>query len=59
LDLDNWFLDAALAWGIVCNAEGFAMSVVLPTGSATFPASGHALRLRRKFFHESSSMFIG
>lgn len=57
--LDNWFLDAALAWGIVCNAEGFAMSVVLPTWQRDVPSLGHALRLRRKFFHESSSMFIG
>lgn len=57
--LDNWFLDAALAWGIVCNAEGFAMSVVLPTWQRDVPSLGHALRLRKKFFQESSSMFIG
>jgi phosphatidylglycerophosphate synthase len=56
--LDNWFLDAALAWGIVCNAEGFAMSVVLPTWQRDVPSLGHALRLRRNF-HESSRMFIG
>jgi CDP-diacylglycerol--glycerol-3-phosphate 3-phosphatidyltransferase len=46
--LDNWFLDAVLAWGIVCNAEGFAMSVVLPTWQRDVPTLGHALRLRKK-----------
>lgn len=57
--LDNWFLDAVLAWGVVCNAEGFAMSIVLPTWQRDVPTLGHALRLRKKFFYESSSMFIG
>ena len=57
--VDNWVLDAALAWGIVCNAEGFAMSVVLPTWQRDVAGLGHALRLRRKIFQESSGMFIG
>ncbi|MBZ5522998.1 MAG: CDP-alcohol phosphatidyltransferase family protein [Acidobacteriia bacterium] len=57
--LDNWFLDAVLAWGIVCNAEGFAMSAVLPTWHRDVPTLGHALRLRKKIFYESSSLFIG
>ena len=57
--VDNWFLDAVLAWGIVCNAEGFAMSLVLPIWQRDVPTLGHALRLRRKFFYESSHLFVG
>ncbi|HWZ43702.1 MAG TPA: CDP-alcohol phosphatidyltransferase family protein [Candidatus Saccharimonadales bacterium] len=57
--LDNWFLDAVLAWGIVCNAEGFAMSLVLPIWQRDVPTLGHALRMRKKIFYESSSLFIG
>lgn len=55
--LDNWLLDATLATGIVCNLEGFAMSLLLPQWHHDVPTLGHALRLRRTL--QSQNEFLG
>ncbi|HSM86134.1 MAG TPA: CDP-alcohol phosphatidyltransferase family protein [Candidatus Limnocylindrales bacterium] len=43
---DNWFLDLTIAWGILCNLQGLAMSLLLPTWHRDVPTLFHALRLR-------------
>jgi phosphatidylglycerophosphate synthase len=45
--VDNWLLDVAIAWGIVCNMEGLAMSLLLPAWRPDVLTLGHALRMRR------------
>jgi phosphatidylglycerophosphate synthase len=45
-DVDNWFLDLAIAWGILCNLQGLAMSLLLPTWQRDVPTVFHAWRLR-------------
>ncbi len=45
--LDNWFLDLSLAWVILCNLQGLAMSLLLPTWQRDVPTLFHALRIRR------------
>ena len=55
--LDNWLLDVTLATGIVCNLEGFAMSLLLPQWRHDVPTLGHALRLRRTL--QSQNEFLG
>jgi phosphatidylglycerophosphate synthase len=44
--VDNWFLDFAVAWGILCNLQGLAMSLLLPTWQRDVPSLFHAWRLR-------------
>lgn len=46
--LDNWFLDLTLAWGILCNLQGLAMSLMLPTWHRDVPTLFHAARIRRQ-----------
>lgn len=46
--LDNWFLDLTLAWGILCNLQGLAMSLMLPTWHKDVPTLFHAARIRRQ-----------
>jgi phosphatidylglycerophosphate synthase len=55
--LDNWLLDVAIAWGIVCNMEGLAMSLMLPMWRPDVLTLGHALRLRRTL--QSQGEFLG
>jgi phosphatidylglycerophosphate synthase len=45
--LDNWFLDLTLAWGVLCNLQGLAMSLMLPTWHRDVPTLFHAARIRR------------
>jgi phosphatidylglycerophosphate synthase len=45
--LDNWFLDLTLAWGVLCNLQGLAMSLMLPTWQRDVPTLFHAARIRR------------
>ncbi len=44
---DNWFLDLAIAWGILCNLQGLAMSFLLPAWQRDVLTVFHAWRLRR------------
>jgi len=44
--VDNWFLDFVFAWGILCNLQGFAMSLLLPEWQRDVPTLFHAWRLR-------------
>jgi phosphatidylglycerophosphate synthase len=46
--LDNWFLDLTLIWGILCNLQGLAMSLMLPCWHRDVPTLFHAVRLRRE-----------
>jgi CDP-diacylglycerol--glycerol-3-phosphate 3-phosphatidyltransferase len=55
--LDNWLLDVAIAWGIICNLEGFAMTLVLPKWRRDILTLGHALRMRRTL--ESRGEYLG
>lgn len=45
---NNWFLDLAIGWGIVCNLQGLVMSFLLPTWQRDVPTVFHAWRLRRR-----------
>ncbi len=45
---DNWFLDLTLAWGVLCNLQGLAMSLMLPTWHKDVPTLFHAARIRRQ-----------
>ena len=45
-DLDGWFTSFALGWGILCNLQGLAMSLLLPTWHRDVPSLCHAFRLR-------------
>ncbi len=46
--LDNWFLDLTLAWGVLCNLQGLAMSLMLRTWHKDVPTLFHAARIRRR-----------
>lgn len=43
--MDNWFLDLTIAWGILCNLQGLAMSLLLPRWHNDVPTLFHACRL--------------
>lgn len=45
-DLDGWFTDFSIAWGILCILQGLAMSLLLPTWHRDVPSLFHAFRLR-------------
>ena len=45
-DRDSWFTGFAIAWGILCNLQGLAMSLLLPTWHRDVPSLFHAFRLR-------------
>ena len=44
--LNNWFLDFVFGWGILCNLQGFTMSLLLPEWQRDVPTLFHAWRLR-------------
>src|SRR5262249_48535623 len=44
--VDNWFMDFTIVWGILCNLQGLAMSLLLPTWQRDVPTLLHAWRLR-------------
>jgi CDP-diacylglycerol--glycerol-3-phosphate 3-phosphatidyltransferase len=44
--MDNWFLDFVFGWGILCNLQGLAMSLLLPEWQRDVPTLFHAWRLR-------------
>jgi hypothetical protein len=46
--VDNWFLDLAIAWGILCNLQGLMMTLLLPKWQCDVPTLFHAWRLRNK-----------
>jgi CDP-diacylglycerol--glycerol-3-phosphate 3-phosphatidyltransferase len=50
--VDNWFLDVALGWGILCNLQGLAMTLLLPTWQHDVLTLFHAVRLRNKINRE-------
>jgi len=43
-----WILTLALVWGMVCDLEGLAMSVILPEWKRDVKTLGRALALRRE-----------
>jgi CDP-diacylglycerol--glycerol-3-phosphate 3-phosphatidyltransferase len=45
--VDNWLLDLALGWGILCNFQGLIMTFMLPTWHRDVPTLWHAWRLRK------------
>lgn len=47
--INNWFLDVTIAWGILCNAQGLAMSLMLPEWTNDVPTLFHAFKLRRDY----------
>jgi phosphatidylglycerophosphate synthase len=49
--ISGWLFRLALLLGIVCNAEGLAISMVLPRWTHDVPSFRHALRLRRSLAH--------
>ena len=56
--MDNWFLDFVFGWGILCNLQGLAMSLLLPEWQRDVPTLFHAWRLRgaqQKKFHVSTA----
>lgn len=46
--VDNWLLDLTFAWGILCNLQGLAMTLLLPTWHRDVPTLWHAWRLRNE-----------
>lgn len=46
-------LDIAVAWGILCNLEGFAMSFVLPAWHHDVPTLGYAIWMRRELDYQT------
>jgi CDP-diacylglycerol--glycerol-3-phosphate 3-phosphatidyltransferase len=54
--VDNWLLDLALGWGILCNLQGLIMTLVLPGWHRDVPSIFHALRLRRQTRLEPRSL---
>jgi CDP-diacylglycerol--glycerol-3-phosphate 3-phosphatidyltransferase len=46
--VNNWFLDFVLGWGILCNLQGLAMTLLLPTWQHDVLTLFHAVRLRQK-----------
>jgi phosphatidylglycerophosphate synthase len=50
--VNNWFLDLVLGWGILCNLQGLAMTLLLPTWQHDVLTLFHAMRLRNKINRE-------
>jgi phosphatidylglycerophosphate synthase len=46
-DSSSWILTLALAWGIVCDLEGLAMSLILPKWTRDVKTLSRALAIRR------------
>jgi CDP-diacylglycerol--glycerol-3-phosphate 3-phosphatidyltransferase len=49
-DRGYWLVTAALVWGIVCDAEGMAMSALLPEWTHDVKTLRRALALRKEMF---------
>jgi len=47
-NIDDGFFDLTIGWGILCNVQGLAMSLILPEWRRDVPTLFHAVRLRRK-----------
>jgi hypothetical protein len=47
-DIDSWFLDLTLVWGILCNMQGLMMTLMLPSWNRDVPTLWQAWRLRRE-----------
>jgi len=50
--LDNWCLDLVIGWGILCNLQGLAMTLLLPTWQHDVLTLFHAVRLRAKIVRD-------
>ena len=50
----DWLTTLALAWGLVCDAEGLVMSMLLPRWVRDVKSVAHALRLRREILRPFS-----
>jgi len=48
MDKGNWLLDLSIVWGILCNLQGLAMTLLLPVWQRDVPTLFHAVRLRRQ-----------
>jgi CDP-diacylglycerol--glycerol-3-phosphate 3-phosphatidyltransferase len=51
-DHGAWLVTCALAWGIVCNLESLAMSLMLPEWAHDVKTLGQAIVLRREMLTE-------
>ena len=49
--LDSWLLDLSIAWGILCNVQGLAMTLLLPDWQRDVPTLFHAVQMRRQLRH--------
>lgn len=56
--VDNWLLDLALAWGILCNLQGLAMTLLLPVWQRDVLTLFHALQLRHRLRHARTGQRI-
>ena len=54
-DKDNWLLDFSIVWGILCNLQGLAMTLLLPVWQRDVPTLFHAVRLRRQLTRGSKA----
>jgi CDP-diacylglycerol--glycerol-3-phosphate 3-phosphatidyltransferase len=45
--MNNWLLDLTIAWGILCNLQGLAMSLLLEEWHNDVPTLLHAWKLRQ------------
>jgi phosphatidylglycerophosphate synthase len=52
--VDNWFLGLTIAWGIVCNLQGLAMSLLLDRWHNDVPTLLHAWQLRQAWGGKST-----
>jgi hypothetical protein len=55
MDKDNWLLDFSIVWGILCNLQGLAMTLLLPVWQRDVPTLFHAVRLRRQLTRGSTA----
>ena len=55
--LDNWFLDLVIGWGILCNLQGLAMTLLLPTWQHDVLTLFHAVRLRTAIVRAQHSQY--
>jgi hypothetical protein len=51
--IDNWFLDVTISWGILCNAQGLLMSLLLPEWKNDVPTLFHAVKVRREYLNNN------
>jgi phosphatidylglycerophosphate synthase len=53
-----WLVSVALAWGIVCDIEGLAISAILPAWTHDVKTVGRALKLRRQMLAQSADSAV-